>query len=725
MFRTRSTTLLLLAFAGLPALAFSEAGYTSANFLQIGEGARAAALADSFTALSDDATAVFWNPAGIDQAQGTQFSLTHTQWLQNVDIETLALSQNLGAEGGIGLGFSVLSLQSFLSTLEDSTGTYSGTGPSVNAGDWELTGGYSNLLGRIIPDTLLDHTLVGIGVNVLGQTAAGPVGTAFSFNAGVIQLFPKEHFTLGLDIVNLGTNIDSRDLPLDLKAGASWHTFRLMNKNDKLTIAADTDVYSDTGFQPRLGSEYRLPLDSSNVGFLRAGLRTTDNQFGFSFLALGAGLEHAFSDLIVNLDYAFVPYGTIGPTHRITLGLRLGNQEKTITAELTGPPRFDLKNPVVNLDLKSHADDPVESWTLELADSKGQLVKEIKGTGEPPASYAWNGQNSSGLLVPAGTYGAILKVVDVEGRTALTSPVSFLAVAPLTLDNVQWTLSSDTTFDVASAVIVEKGKEKLTIVGDGLIKYFGEVQVEISGHTDNSPCRVGPHCKFSNNQDLSEARAQAVKDLFIGLGIKPENVVIKGFADTVPVADNATIEGRSKNRRIEIKIRSVRTETIESISNAGIFLMNIGQPDQALQIFKLVTDHDPDKPEAYVYMADCYTKMGDLGDARSAFSQAQKLGWKPPPTAPDTDTESEPSSATSPLPTPQTSAAPVPAAPSVATPIITPSSVVTPSLQGLSPAPSLALTPAATPEPSVTPTPSNQEAPSTVPVPSPVASQTP
>src|ERR1039458_1033171 len=93
----RYLSLGLLVLLSLPALARGGAGYTSANFLQIGTGARAAAMADSFTALSDDATAVFWNPAGIYQAQGTQLSLPHSQWLQGANLETIA---NGGGKAG-------------------------------------------------------------------------------------------------------------------------------------------------------------------------------------------------------------------------------------------------------------------------------------------------------------------------------------------------------------------------------------------------------------------------------------------------------------------------------------------------------------------------------------------------------------------------------------------------------------------------------------------------
>jgi outer membrane protein OmpA-like peptidoglycan-associated protein len=627
----RIPLLALAAFFGLPGLVSADAGFTSANFLKIGMGARAAAMADSFTALSDDATAIYWNPAGLTQAQGTQLSLTHTQWLQGVNLDFAALSQNLGSEGTVGLGFTVLGLQSFVSTVEDSSGNFAGSGPSVSAGDWELSVGYSNRLSRFIPGSAFDRTLVGLTVNLVGQNESGPMGTGLSFDLGAIQLFPKDHFSLGLDVVNIGTSIQDRSQPLDFKLGASWYHPHNFNSNDKLTLAADVDLNSDTGLQPRLGSEYRLPLDKSDIGFLRAGLRTTDNVYGFSFLALGAGLEHVFSGFVADLDYAFVPYGTIGPTHRFTLSMRLGNMEKKISAELSGPTRFYLDSPTVALKLGNQADETVATWNLVFADDKGQTVQKFTGTGEPPSAYTWNARNLSGDLVAPGTYTATLQVKDTGDRVANASPIAFQAVGPLSLNNVQWTLSSDVAFGIAKANLSKAGKNKLTSIGEGLKKYFGDIGVEIQGYTDNKPCRIGPHCKFKNNQELSEARAKAVKDLFVRLGLKPENLTIVGFAEINPVASNETPEGRAQNRRIQVKIKTSRVETPDSVSNAGIFLMDNGQAAQALELFKLVVDHTPEKPEPYLLMADCYLKMGNLDEAQKAQDEAKKLGGKPAP----------------------------------------------------------------------------------------------
>src|ERR1039458_7564997 len=98
----RILTALLPTFL-LPGLVLGEAGYTSANFLEIGMGARAAAMANSFTAVADDSTAIYWNPAGLGLVGGTSLSATHGQWLQGVTNDYIALSQQMSNGGGLGL----------------------------------------------------------------------------------------------------------------------------------------------------------------------------------------------------------------------------------------------------------------------------------------------------------------------------------------------------------------------------------------------------------------------------------------------------------------------------------------------------------------------------------------------------------------------------------------------------------------------------------------------
>ena len=79
--------------------------------------------------------------------------------------------------------------------------------------------------------------------------------------------------------------------------------------------------------------------------------------------------------------------------------------------------------------------------------------------------------------------------------------------------------------------------------------------VEVEGHTDNIPISTE---RFPSNWELSTARASSVVRYFIAKGIPPERLKASGYADTKPIANNSTPEGRAQNRRIEIFILNVK-----------------------------------------------------------------------------------------------------------------------------------------------------------------------
>lgn len=101
-------------------------------------------------------------------------------------------------------------------------------------------------------------------------------------------------------------------------------------------------------------------------------------------------------------------------------------------------------------------------------------------------------------------------------------------------------------FALGSAALTADGQQRLDHVAPAII-VAGKV-VEVSGHTDDLGSAV-------TNQQLSEARAQAVRAALILRGVPEDRLVAKGYGATLPVADNTTAEGRQRNRRIEFVIR--------------------------------------------------------------------------------------------------------------------------------------------------------------------------
>jgi len=100
-------------------------------------------------------------------------------------------------------------------------------------------------------------------------------------------------------------------------------------------------------------------------------------------------------------------------------------------------------------------------------------------------------------------------------------------------------------FDAAGTKLSDKSMLMLKNIALVLHNYRGKV--EVAGHTDNIPLKKG---RYKSNWELSSARASAVVQALINLGIPPERLRATGYADTMPLASNATPEGRSKNRRV-------------------------------------------------------------------------------------------------------------------------------------------------------------------------------
>lgn len=106
-------------------------------------------------------------------------------------------------------------------------------------------------------------------------------------------------------------------------------------------------------------------------------------------------------------------------------------------------------------------------------------------------------------------------------------------------------------FDSGSADIKEEAKPLLDRVGAILVRYAGST-IEIEGHTDNVPIHTA---KFESNDSLSSFRALSVFQYFVDTTVlDPANIKHSGRGEYNPIADNATAEGRAKNRRVEIKI---------------------------------------------------------------------------------------------------------------------------------------------------------------------------
>ncbi len=113
-------------------------------------------------------------------------------------------------------------------------------------------------------------------------------------------------------------------------------------------------------------------------------------------------------------------------------------------------------------------------------------------------------------------------------------------------------LPDGVTFDVASSSLKPQFRETLDKIAASMNEYPNSL-IDVYGHTDSTG-------SDQFNQVLSESRARTVANYLSSRGVSAARVRSQGFGETMPIADNTTEEGRSKNRRVEIKIVPVTQE---------------------------------------------------------------------------------------------------------------------------------------------------------------------
>jgi chemotaxis protein MotB len=159
---------------------------------------------------------------------------------------------------------------------------------------------------------------------------------------------------------------------------------------------------------------------------------------------------------------------------------------------------------------------------------------------------------------------------DVSGSTAAAGRPTTVAKAtpPIELqrEGMRLTINLD---DLVDQLEYESGEFRVTPEGMDILRQVTEVlkgmpdkQVTVEGHTDNVPIGPSLRAQFPDNMALSKARANTVaRHLVQDGGLDPAHISAVGVADTKPVASNTKEEGRKKNRRIEIVVTPLESET--------------------------------------------------------------------------------------------------------------------------------------------------------------------
>ena len=120
-------------------------------------------------------------------------------------------------------------------------------------------------------------------------------------------------------------------------------------------------------------------------------------------------------------------------------------------------------------------------------------------------------------------------------------------------EGMRLTIPEVALFDSARAQLQASASPLLTELA-ATLREVGEARISVEGHTDSVPVQGG---EFTSNWDLAAARANAVTRYLLDRGFDPRRLQSVSYADTRPISDNGTADGRAANRRVELQIEFV------------------------------------------------------------------------------------------------------------------------------------------------------------------------
>jgi len=227
-----------------PVYAVSESAVLS---LMISPGARAAGMGEAFVGLADDATATFWNPAGLAYQYGKEIHLMHVNWLpefgNDLFYDFAAYIHHIESLGTFGLNVTYLNLGE--QTHTDETGTELG---KFSSNEYSIALTYGTKLA--------ENWSVGLGMRYIRSNLAGGVqvgaeqgegvANAFSFDLATLYRLPfAPRLSFGMNLSNMGPKITYIDaaqadpLPTNLKVGFAY---KLVDSEfNKLTLVGDVN----------------------------------------------------------------------------------------------------------------------------------------------------------------------------------------------------------------------------------------------------------------------------------------------------------------------------------------------------------------------------------------------------------------------------------------------------------------------------------------------------
>lgn len=331
--------LLLIMIPGLlSAKIFAKAGTAGLQFLKIGIDARAIGMGEAYTAVSDDISSVYWNPAGLALKSQDQILFSHTEWVANIRYEYIAASKVTDL-GSFAISMAILHMDWMDVTTEEEFGP---TGEKFTNSDISAGITYAN--------SFTDKFSFGFTCKYLRENLDEYDVNGFSVDMGSLYNTGWNNLTIGMSMRNFGPDV-KYDIDNDGDGKLDEDVFDLLDNDGDGLIDEDReevgfklpmnfslglagDIYREDGQVLIASAQLDNCVDrmeTYNVGFeymlgtfkIRSGYQFNYDAASFS---AGFGWTIPASFAIINLDYSYTSMGDLTESflktpHRLSIKL--------------------------------------------------------------------------------------------------------------------------------------------------------------------------------------------------------------------------------------------------------------------------------------------------------------------------------------------------------------------------------------------------------------------
>ncbi len=298
------------------------AGTAGAAFLKLEPGTRPVGLGGAFTGLANDINTIFWNPAGLINIQTRELTAMQHFWVADISSQSIGYAQRANK---------IVWGASFLGSF---TEIERRIGPSETPDSAVTVGGFSTGLSLAYP--IGSAASIGGTAKFISQQLDIQNVYGAAADIGFILRLLDNHLGIGISMQNAGFFFEDADrdeslpdesLPMAFRAGLAYRTWKEVEMEGNGTAPHEIWSFVADAHFPFIDADPSFHLGIErwfyDIIAARVGYRLGSNENPSDGLSIGIGIRKKGLDALANVgfqfDYAFVPDGNVGDSHRISV----------------------------------------------------------------------------------------------------------------------------------------------------------------------------------------------------------------------------------------------------------------------------------------------------------------------------------------------------------------------------------------------------------------------